>query len=254
MHNEGIVSKAFTRTSCCLPFLTKPIFSIVVFLTFFYVILLAITLSTSVQYSAKPVMMSSGVACSKKHGNWMWPSDCGGQGGYCHRAKDTTHIQWLRETVSDQSIISEEELSEIKYLLLFLGHGRSGGSITGQLLDSHPNILVANQYMLLHEMVLLPSFYQNKSSIVKSLIRASEDPDKSLRHIRASNHKGYKLNIGTQSLAGDKDHVPLMIVGDKGAGMTVGMYLKEPDKFKNLLGRIKATMGVPLKFIEVREP
>ena len=41
--------------------------------------------------------------------------------------------------------------NDVKFMLFFIGHGRSGTTLLGSLLDAHPNIIVANEYDVMTE-------------------------------------------------------------------------------------------------------
>ena len=45
-----------------------------------------------------------------------------------------------------ESILNSTEWNAVKHVIFFLGHGRSGTTLVGSLLDAHPNIIVANEY------------------------------------------------------------------------------------------------------------
>ena len=201
-------------------------------------------------------------SCPRYVFDGKWPDveklNCHGPGyksPSCPRFTGKLHMEWLKTVLSENSI-SEEEVDEVKFLLLFLGHGRSGGSITGQLLNSHPNMLVANQFMLFHEMIYNPEYFETKSDVVRILAQASLNPDSFLSRIKFKKTKGYRIAVKGVHV-NDSEHAipdsrtPIMVVGDKGAGRTVHLYGLDKEKFSSLLERLRANAGIPIKFIEI---
>ena len=188
---------------------------------------------------------------------WPSPSQCRFKPTTeCKHYTSKTQRNWLRTTRSDKTTFSEEDVAEVKFLLLFLGHGRSGGSITGQLLNSHPNMLVANQFMLFHEMIYNPEYFETKSDVIRILAQASLNPDPILKKRLVKTSKGYQIvvkdvHLNASEQTGHDSRPPVTVVGDKGAGKTVSLYIKDPVKFSNLLQRLRATVGIPIKFIQV---
>ena len=201
-------------------------------------------------------------SCPRYVSDRKWPDveklSCHGPGRRspsCPRFTGKLHMEWLKTVLSENSI-SEEEVNEVKFLLLFLGHGRSGGSITGQLLNSHPNMLVANQFMLFHEMIYNPEYFETKSDVIRILAQASLNPDPFLSRIKFKKTKGYRIavkgvHVNDSEHAISDSRTPIMVVGDKGAGRTVHLYGLDKEKFSSLLERLRANAGIPIKFIEI---
>ena len=46
----------------------------------------------------------------------------------------------------NESILDSTVWNDVKHIILFVGHDRSGTTLVGSLLDAHPNIVVANEY------------------------------------------------------------------------------------------------------------
>ena len=210
-------------------------------------------------FSREPVVhvASSDYVCSKPTKEWPNPSQCVLKPTTdCKHYTSKTQRNWLRSVRSDKTSFTEEMVGNVKFLLLFLGHGRSGGSITGQLLNSHPNMLVANQFMLFHEMIYNPEYFETKSDVVRILAQASLNPDPILRKLLLKTSKGYQIvvkdvHVNVSDQTGLDSRPPITVVGDKGAGKTVDLHIRDPVKFSNLFQRLRTTVGIPFKFMEV---
>ena len=232
---------------------------LLVCLTVFY---LTVSRQSTQEFSAAWYTTNTSESCSGYASDRKWPDvkklNCHGPGyksPSCPRFTGKLHMEWLKTVLSEDSI-SEEDVAEVKFLLLFLGHGRSGGSITGQLLNSHPNMLVANQFMLFHEMIYNPEYFETKSDVIRILAQASLNPDPFLSRIKFKRTKGYQIAVEDVQV-NDSQHAipdsrpPIRVVGDKGAGRTVHLYELDKGKFGSLLERLRTNAGIPIKFIEI---
>jgi hypothetical protein len=68
--------------------------------------------------------------------------DCSGvedPRGCIERSKEE-YEKHKSETILDSTI-----WNNVKYMVYFLGHGSSGTSLVGSLLDAHPNIIIAHE-------------------------------------------------------------------------------------------------------------
>ena len=147
----------------------------------------------------------------------------------------------------DNTVLPEKAIDAVKFFVIFVGHARSGTSITGALLDAHPHVILSNEFYILHQMASYPSLYSTKRRIMDALAVRQR---RMVEHFKESTRKGYSLYINGSSMGSYVDHVD--IIGDKAAGSTVGLYMANPQKFASELNKLKQTINLPLKFIQVR--
>ena len=147
----------------------------------------------------------------------------------------------------DDPVLPEKSIDAVKFFVIFVGHARSGTSITGALLDAHPHVILSNEFKILHQMASYPSLYATKKGIMDALVVRQS---RIVKHFKESTRKGYSLYINGSSMGSYMDHVD--VIGDKAAGSTVGLYIANPQKFASELNKLKQTINLPLKFIQVR--
>ena len=146
----------------------------------------------------------------------------------------------------DRSRLPNSVVDGVRYFVFFVGHARSGTSITGSLLDAHPNVILANELFILHQMASFPSSYTTKRTVMDALNgrqRAMTD------HFKKSSRKGYSLYINGSHMGTYEDHVD--VIGDKGAGSTTGLYMSDPEKFADVYHKLQRMMNIPVKVIQV---
>ena len=164
--------------------------------------------------------------------NWIWPTEkkcvsCG--------AKSSKWATYLPKNVMDG----------VQYLLLFTGHGRSGGSIVGSLIDAHPNAVVANQYMLFTQFVQNPVYHDSKEKVFGKIVYFTQRQQAR----KSSDRKGYTLSVGNGTHVDESTR--LVVIGDKGAGAFAGRYVTDPERFANVFSKLKEVVQVPVKVIQV---
>ena len=138
-------------------------------------------------------------------------------------------------------------VNNVRYFVIFIGHQRSGSSIVGMMLDSHPRVLVSNEYNIIHELVRNPSIHQNKSKIFDGVALRSRTMAYRYKHRDSS--KGYSLYVPGGYNGAYNGGID--VIGDKTAGRTVGMYMAKSEKFVKVLAKLKNILKIPIKFIQV---
>lgn len=150
------------------------------------------------------------------------------------------------QQVKAANVLPEQTVEQVKCFVLFIGHAHSGTSITGALLDAHPNVVLANEHYTLHQLVYFPDRYNDRRALFSSLY--ARERNRAL-HFRESTRKGYSLFVNGSAMG--RFEGCLGVIGDKAAGATVGLYLTDPVKFKAVLDHLRELVGVPLKFVQV---
>lgn len=169
----------------------------------------------------------------------LWPSarSCEGRTN-CGRRIAQGERYSLPQTVVDG----------VRYLLLFVGIGRSGSSIVGSIIDAHPNAVVANQYQLVDGLVAKPALHSTKAQVFSRLVGFSL---KQAREKAKNFGKGYSLKVGNETMHIDES-TQLTVIGDKGAGMLPSLYMMNKDQFVEEYKKLKRTVEVPIKIVQVR--
>lgn len=184
-----------------------------------------------------PLLQSHG-ACRGMRAARVWPED--------NRCENKSNCG-QRIARGEGYSLPQTVVEGVKYLLLFVGIGRSGSSIVGSVIDAHPNAAVANQYQLMDGYIAKPALHDTKAKIFSRLVGFS------LKQARAKTNnfgKGYSLAVGNGTMRID-EATQLTVIGDKGAGMLPSLYVTDPERFVEEYRKLKKTVGVPIKFVQV---
>jgi len=129
---------------------------------------------------------------------------------------------------------------DVRFFCLFIGHGRSGSTLVGALLNAHRSIVLANELNTLR------------------CIRRRMPRERLFNHIRSTSISqarhgsagggGYRYAVPGQWQG---KHDRISVIGDRKAGTTAIQLFREPE----LLKQLQTSVKVPLKFIcVVRNP
>lgn len=133
------------------------------------------------------------------------------------------------------------DLSSVATYCLFLGHGRSGHSIVGALLDAHPQIVISDE---LSSLLYLEKGYSRDQLLWLSL-HTARDQARRLRQKRGRGGKVYSYAVPGQWQGRAQD---LRVVGTSDAGRTLRALADDPELLERLRHRLQ---GIDLRFIQV---
>ena len=154
-------------------------------------------------------------------------------------------LQWSGGEVKKK--LPSPVIDHVKTFVFFLGHGRSGHSIVGSLMDSHPNMVIASEvdvFTRLSDGSLPPI----KSEIFNALwANAKEDIMYGLR-AKSTDGKGYNLFVDGLYEGRYMDHID--VIGDKKGGITTKLLATEPDKWSHVYDVLRS-LNVTIKVIFV---
>ena len=140
-------------------------------------------------------------------------------------------------------------MNRVKYFVLFVGHSRSGSSITGALLDAHPNAMIGHEFHVFKNMLVHPDVYHSRGTIFTALALSSQ---LSAKHWRSTpsqrRHNMYVKGLWMGQFEGN-----LSVIGDKGAMSMTTLYRADKTLFHKLLNQLQTITGVPIKFVQVSE-
>jgi hypothetical protein len=131
---------------------------------------------------------------------------------------------------------ARSDLKKVRVACFFVGHGRSGSSLVGALLNAHHNIVVSNELNALR------------------YLRAGLTPEQLFHLIRFDAARSARL--GSQGGGGYRYSVDgqwqgrydeLLVLGDRKAGGTAKLILENPDILEVLRRRVRAE----IRFINV---
>lgn len=142
--------------------------------------------------------------------------------------------------------LTKSTVDGVEKFVFFIGYPRSGHSIIGSYMDSHPNMIIAHEYPLFKT---LKVNRMSKFEIFNRLYKKSFDElQQGWRGSINVQNKGYSLALdGLWQATFDK----LKVIGNKHGGATVQFYRKDPRRFVFLLDYLKKTVTVPIYVIHV---
>lgn len=143
--------------------------------------------------------------------------------------------------------LSVEDISDVEKFVFFVGYPRSGHSIVGSMLDAHPNMIVAHEFNLFHQL-RHKSHTHSKEALFNLLYTNSYNSALNGWRSGRKERKGYTLEVrgGSQGR-----FTKLKVIGDKSGGQTGQEYEASPSTFVRLYRQLKQTVGVPVRAIHV---
>ena len=143
-------------------------------------------------------------------------------------------------------------LQGIKKFVFFVGYARSGHSIIGTLMDSHPHVVISNEFFIFRKFSELNRARNStwRNHLFNLLYRKSvRDAGKS----RDNEKKGYALGVKGLWQGQFKDYIE--VIGDKSGGMTTLNYLGAREEFVRNYRKLKEKVAVPIRIIHaLRNP
>ena len=151
-------------------------------------------------------------------------------------------------------LLPSSVIEQIKTFVFFVGVGRSGHSIIGVLLDSHPHIVISDELDVFN--TLLADRRVNKFSLFNQIWLTSHkkaitpDTNSNLH----STSKGYSLAIDGLYQGSYQSYID--VIGDKMGGTTMKMFFANPRQFEKRLNRLRVlTNNLTVKvFHVIRNP
>ena len=161
---------------------------------------------------------------------------------------DRTNGTKITPVMEKEERLSKSVIDRVKTFVFFLGHARSGHSIAGSLMDSHPHIVISHEFGLFQKLYN-GSLAPTKSQIFNSLWNNSKNSVTTGPRRESVNSKGYNLFIDDLYQGTYVDHID--VIGDKqGRDDATGMLRKSPERWLTAFNILKS-LNVTLKVIFV---
>ena len=143
--------------------------------------------------------------------------------------------------------LAVEDITDVEKFVFFVGYPRSGHSIIGSMLDAHPNMIVAHEFNLFHQLRHKPRTH-SKGALYNLLYTNSYNNALNGWRSGAKVRKGYTLEVrgGWQGR-----FTKLKVIGDKSGGQTGQEYETSPSTFVHIYNQLKQTVGIPVRAIHV---
>ena len=144
------------------------------------------------------------------------------------------------------SRVPSDVFAGVKKYVFFMGHGRSGHSIIGSLMDAHPHMVIAHQFHVFNnfdELNKVPS-QQWRDHFFELLYNDSVTDAASAL---TDTSKGYSLEV-EDSWQGKFDKY-IEVIGDKSGAETTGCYIKRNERLRNDYLKLKQELSIPMRII-----
>ena len=171
-------------------------------------------------------------------------------GESAHQAKSPSHPTSTFPPPISQKFtpLTQKDVDGVEKFVFFVGYPRSGHSIIGSMMDAHPDMIVANEYMLFKRWRTEAAKLMNKAYLFNALYNKSfGDATKGSRRAKAG-WKGYTLHVNN-SWQGQFNH--LKVIGDKSGGITSFLYKQSPVKLQKSYRQLVDTVRMPVHTIHV---
>ena len=139
--------------------------------------------------------------------------------------------------------LSEKTVNGVEKFVFFIGHGRSGHSIIGSMMDAHPDMVIAHEYMLFHE--LMRRNFTSKWVLFNELSLSSYEAVKSGLRSPVNGSTQY-MNVSWQGKFRN-----LKVIGDKSGGNATRTYSRFPTQFTKAYARLVEVVQMPIRVLHV---
>ena len=145
--------------------------------------------------------------------------------------------------------LTQKDVDGVEKFVFFIGYPRSGHSIIGSMMDAHPDMIIAHQYMLFGRWPQHGKL-MNKTYLFNALYNKSfRDAVKGLRSAEdKAGRKGYTLQMNN-TWQGQFNQVK--IIGDKSGGKSSLCYLDSPQRVQKSYRQLIDTVRIPVRTIHV---
>ena len=146
--------------------------------------------------------------------------------------------------------LSDEIIKEVKKFVIFVGYARSGSSITGSMLDAHPNAIIAHEFYLFTKLRDNPQAFSNKQSLFNAIyVNSYMNTVKGWRNHEADS-KGYSLEV--EGLYQGSFNKTVEVIGDKTAGDSANIFDTTPwFSGTPYYEQLRQIVGIPIYLIHV---
>ena len=164
---------------------------------------------------------------------------------------DERDVEGLEDDDNTLNPLPESVISGVKKFVFFIGHCRSGHSIVGSILDSHPHIVISHESKLFQR--LLKQSEPDKSFIFNTIWNSSYLSATTGIRTAKSNGKGYTLAVNDLYQGTYQSYID--VIGEKKAELTTEMFLYSPARLENIINKLQTALGLPMKvFLVIRNP
>ena len=190
-------------------------------------------------YEPKSRTYTDGLATPLRDLNVSWDSV---------QQRKTTSLNPGLPTIASFTPLPKKVVNGVEKFVFFIGYPRSGHSIIGSMMDAHPDIVIAHEFMLFRKWPDDRHNLTNKSYLFNALYEDSyRDAMKGWRSSE-KDKKGYTLGMASSWQGRFRQ---LRVIGDKSGGQTAIVYSLSPKRTCKIYKELMDTVKVPIHIIHV---
>ena len=144
--------------------------------------------------------------------------------------------------------LTQRDVDGVQMFVFFIGYPRSGHSIIGSMMDAHPDMIVAHEFMLFEKWPQQAAKLMNKAYLFNTLYKDSYDDATTGWRSAKEDKKGYTLQMKA-SWQGQFNH--LKVIGDKSGGKASFLYHASPEEVQKSYRQLVDTVKIPVRTIHV---
>ena len=137
----------------------------------------------------------------------------------------------LRKLAWIGGVRRSKDFEQVENFCLFVGHGRTGHTLVGALLDAHPAMVISHE---LNALDLIERGMTRKELYYLILCRS--------RHFaRNAQNAGYEYSVPAQYKG---EYESIRVIGDKKGGPTTMLLSQKPHLIKNIKEKVNANLKI----------
>ena len=148
--------------------------------------------------------------------------------------------------------LPENAIENVKTFVLFTGYPRSGHSILGSMMNAHPHMAIAYNYVAVSKQWnLYQERHISRAKAKSKLFNSVFVHSCRIQNFKHENNskKGYTLSIDYPWWGSYKED--LHVIGERSAGFMTDLYMKNETWFKQSYKQLLKTVEIPVKVIHV---
>ena len=167
--------------------------------------------------------------------------------------KNSNIYSLRKENLLSQSVenktLPTSIVESVQQFLFFVGYAYSGHGILASMLDSHPNMVIAQEYSLFSKWIKKPKIHSDKNWLFNTLLENSRHNSLLSSRTRHSKKIGDMQDIPGGWQGQYKKHI--RVIGDNARGMTTQMYRKNHTLFVHTYWELQRTINIPIHAIHI---
>lgn len=144
--------------------------------------------------------------------------------------------------------LTQKDVDGVEKFVFFVGYPRSGHSIIGSMMDAHPDMIIAHEFMLFERWPKQAAQLMNRAFLFNALYKDSYDDVTTGWRSSKQDKKGYTLEMKA-SWQGQFSR--LRVIGDKSGGKVSYLYSKSPEEMQKSYREVVDTVKIPVHTIHV---